>query len=208
MANLNLMSFLRGGLGTGGFAEVNLTGGCGWRPASRTADLFGLGVGWCAPDDAQIPVPLPFSLPDRATAEVFYRLAVTPNLAVTPAYQLIVSPSLNPGVDSLSVLSVRARLVFLRVREGRSGAPNRKPSSSAGRAGPRRCPQPGATAPSPPPEGRDDGGPCSMKMGTMSAPWHYDTVNLDVSTGTPRRHLGRVSPSGLTQPPMSSKPLL
>ncbi len=112
MVQDNMMLFLRGGLGTGGFAEMNLTGGMGWRPASRTGDLFGLGVGWSKPDDAQIPVPLPFDLSDQVTSEVFYRLAITPNLAVTPVYQFILSPSLNPGVDTLSVLSFRARLAF------------------------------------------------------------------------------------------------
>ena len=112
MANDNLMWFVRGGLGTGGFAEINLTGGFGYRPSSRTGDLFGLGVGWSKPDDAQIPVPLPFDLRDQVTAEVFYRLAVTPNFAVTPVYQFIANPSLNPGKDTLSVLSFRARLAF------------------------------------------------------------------------------------------------
>lgn len=112
MANDNLMWFLRGGLGTGGLAEVNLTGGIGYRPPTRTADLFGLGVGWSKPDDAQIPFPLPFNLPDQVTSEVFYRLAITPNFAVTPVYQFIISPSLNPRVDTLSVLSFRARLAF------------------------------------------------------------------------------------------------
>jgi porin len=112
MVQDNMMLFLRGGLGTGGFAEVNLTGGMGWRPASRTGDLFGLGVGWSKPDDAQIPIPLPFDLPDQVTSEVFYRLAITPNFAVTPVYQFIISPSLNPGLDTLSVLSFRARLAF------------------------------------------------------------------------------------------------
>ncbi len=112
MVEDNLMLFLRGGLGTGGFAEINLTAGMGWRPQSRTADLFGLGAGWSKPDDAQIPVPLPFALRDQLTAEVFYRLAITPNLAITPVYQLIINPTLNPGRDTLSVLSFRARLAF------------------------------------------------------------------------------------------------
>jgi carbohydrate-selective porin OprB len=112
MVQDNMMLFLRGGLGTGGFAEINLSGGMGWRPASRTADLFGLAVGWSKPDDAQIPVPLAFDLPDQVTSEVFYRLALTPNLAITPVYQFIVSPSLNPGINTLSVLSFRARLAF------------------------------------------------------------------------------------------------
>jgi hypothetical protein len=112
MVRDNMMLFLRGGLGTGGFAEINLSAGMGHRPASRTGDLFGLALGWTKPDDAQIPVPLPFDLRDQATAEVFYRLAVTPNLAFTPFYQLIVNPSLNPGATTLNVLSFRARLAF------------------------------------------------------------------------------------------------
>lgn len=112
MANENMMWFLRGGLGTGGFAEINLTGGLGYRPSSRTADLLGVGVGWSKPDDAQIPIPLPFALRDQLTAEVFYRLAITPNIAVTPVYQFILNPSLNPTKDTLSAFSFRARLAF------------------------------------------------------------------------------------------------
>jgi hypothetical protein len=102
----NMMLHLRGGPGTGGFAEINLTGGMGWRPASRTADLFGLGIGWSKPDDAQVPVSLPFALRDQTKAEVFYRLAIT------PFYQFMLNPSLNPGADTLSVLSLRARIAF------------------------------------------------------------------------------------------------
>lgn len=112
MVQDNMMLFLRGGLGTGGFAEMNLSGGMGYRPTSRTADLFGLAIGWTKPDDAQIPIPLPFALRDQATAEVFYRLAITPNFAFTPVYQLVVNPSLNPGAETLNVLSMRARLAF------------------------------------------------------------------------------------------------
>jgi len=112
MASENMMWFLRGGLGTGGFAEINLTGGLGYRPSSRTGDLLGIGAGWSKPDDAQIPVPLPFSLRDQLTAEVFYRLAITPNIAVTPVYQFMLNPSLNPTKDTLSAFSFRARLAF------------------------------------------------------------------------------------------------
>lgn len=112
MAGENIMWFLRGGLGTGGFAKVNLTVGMGYRPPDRQADLFGVGVGWSDPDDAQIPQQLPFALRDQGTLETFYRFALTPNIALTPAYQLIVNPSLNPSEDALSVFSLRARLAF------------------------------------------------------------------------------------------------
>jgi len=106
------MGFLRGGMGTGGFAEINLTGGLGYRPSSHTGDLLGVGVGWSKPDDAQIPVSLPFNLRDQLTAEAFYCLAITPNIAVTPVYQFMLNPGLNPTKDTLSAFSFRARLAF------------------------------------------------------------------------------------------------
>jgi len=84
MVQDKMMLFLRGGLGTGGLAEINFTGGMGWRPESRIADLFGLGIGWSKPDDARIPAVLPFDLRDQVTSDVFYRPALTPDLAVIP----------------------------------------------------------------------------------------------------------------------------
>ena len=46
------------------------------------------------------------------TAETFYRFHITPNFAITPDFQLIQHPALNPRVDTMWVTSVRARLVF------------------------------------------------------------------------------------------------
>jgi hypothetical protein len=116
MIGTNTMWFLRGGVGTGGFAKGNVTGGFGYRPPSRTADLFGIGLGWSKPDipDIQVPlpVPLPTSLPSQTVGEVFYRFALTPALAFTPDFQLIFNPSLDPRRDTLSVFSLRARLAF------------------------------------------------------------------------------------------------
>jgi hypothetical protein len=116
MLGANIMWFLRGGIGTGGFAKANLTGGFGYRPTSRTADLFGIGVGWSDPDIPEInvplPVPLPTSLPSQTVGEVFYRFALTPAFAVTPDFQLILNPSLDPRRDTLAVFSLRGRLAF------------------------------------------------------------------------------------------------
>ncbi|MBC7520153.1 MAG: carbohydrate porin [Sandarakinorhabdus sp.] len=116
MIGTNYMWFLRGGVGTGGFAKANVTGGFGYRPPSRTADLFGIGIGWSEPDIPEInvplPVPLPTNLPSQTVGEVFYRFALTPAFAVTPDFQLILNPSLDPGRNSLSVFSLRARLAF------------------------------------------------------------------------------------------------
>ena len=44
--------------------------------------------------------------------ETFYRFHLTPNLAITPDLQYIKDPSLNPGVDSLWVAGLRARITF------------------------------------------------------------------------------------------------
>jgi porin len=116
MIGANYMVFLRGGVGTGGFAKANVTGGFGYRPTERTADLFGIGIGWSDPEipDIQVPlpVPLPTNLPSQTVGEVFYRLALTPNFALTPDFQFILNPSLDPGRDTLAVFSLRARLAF------------------------------------------------------------------------------------------------
>lgn len=114
MAGDNLMWFLRGGIGTGGFASANVVGGLGYRPAERTADLFGFGVGWSQPEVPDIAVPLPpfRDLPSQVTGEIFYRLALTRFLAITPDVQLIIDPSLAPDRATLTVFSMRARLSF------------------------------------------------------------------------------------------------
>ena len=49
---------------------------------------------------------------DQYTAEVFYRLQVTENLAVTPDVQYIRNPAMNPAVEGVFVIGVRGRLAF------------------------------------------------------------------------------------------------
>lgn len=116
MIGTDYMWFLRGGVGTGGFAKANVTGGFGYRPPTRTADLFGIGIGWSDPEIPEItvplPIPLPTSLPSQTVGEVFYRFALTSNFAVTPDFQFILNPSLDPRRDTMAVFSLRARLAF------------------------------------------------------------------------------------------------
>ena len=116
MIGTDTMGFLRGGIGTGGFAKANVSGGFGYRPPTRTADMFGRALGWSNPDipeiDVPLPIPLPAGLPSQAVAEVFYRLALTSAFAVTPDFQLILNPSLDPRRATLAVLCLRARLAF------------------------------------------------------------------------------------------------
>lgn len=111
MVNPNMMVFVRGGASTGAFAKGNLTAGFGWRSPNRSSDLFGLAGAWVMPDQPNLGMPLP-QLRDQWTTEVFYRYQLTSNFAVTPDFQLIFNPSLNPTKDTLSVFSLRGRIAF------------------------------------------------------------------------------------------------
>ena len=72
--------------------------------AKRT-DLFGLAVNWGDP-------PKDSGLDAQTTTEVFYRLQLAQNLAVTPSFQYIADPGLNPGEDSITILGLRLRLTL------------------------------------------------------------------------------------------------
>ncbi|HTA87855.1 MAG TPA: carbohydrate porin, partial [Silvibacterium sp.] len=105
MIGSQYMWFVRSGWSVGHFNNWALSGGLGWRPAKTTADLFGAAFGWTRPT-----VPVPGGLRSQYTAETFYRFHVTPNFAITPDFQLIQHPALNPRVDTMWVTSVRARV--------------------------------------------------------------------------------------------------
>jgi porin len=51
-------------------------------------------------------------LDDQYTAELFYRLQLTYNLAITPDVQLIIDPALNPDENRTWVFGLRARLAL------------------------------------------------------------------------------------------------
>jgi len=65
-------------------------------------DQLGVGAGWGRPAER--------ALRDQYTAEVFYRLQVTSDFAVTPNVQVIFDPAANPAESSIDVYSLRARI--------------------------------------------------------------------------------------------------
>ncbi|UCD34719.1 MAG: carbohydrate porin [Nitrospiraceae bacterium] len=67
-------------------------------------DLLGLGLGWGKPSAA--------GLDEQWTAELFYRVQIAQNLAITPDVQLIIDPALNPDDDTIWVFGLRARLTL------------------------------------------------------------------------------------------------
>jgi porin len=71
-------------------------------------DVFGAGLGWGEPSADAFGK----GVDDEKVVEIFYRMQLTPELAVTPDLQVIFDPSQNPSEDRVTVVGARARLVF------------------------------------------------------------------------------------------------
>lgn len=113
--------FLRAGIGKGSpFGTGAIASGFGWRPNHAPRDLFGFALGWTNPqpplvEPLPVPAPFPVAIPNlrsQGTGELFYRISLIPNFALTPDYQLLIHPSLAPRQGSISVFSLRGRLTI------------------------------------------------------------------------------------------------
>ena len=102
-------AFLRGGYADdgGSLLQKSVSAGFLYQPAS-SGDQLGVGLNWGEPNESTFGPGLDAQL----TAEAFYRLQVTPQLAVTPNLEFIKDPALNQANDSLWVVGVRARLAL------------------------------------------------------------------------------------------------
>jgi porin len=70
----------------------------------KRSDLFGLGVNWGE--------PAADSLRDQYTVEMFYRLQLAQNVAITPSVQFLIDPAGNPTESDTTVFGLRARFTF------------------------------------------------------------------------------------------------
>ncbi|MEM6622672.1 MAG: carbohydrate porin [Pseudomonadota bacterium] len=103
------LPFLRGGFASDGGAllEASISAGFGWQPSPGPGqDLLGFGINWGRPNSNAFGP----GLGDQWTGEIFYRLNVTDNLAVTPDIQLIVNPALDPNKNAVGIFGLRVRL--------------------------------------------------------------------------------------------------
>lgn len=103
----SVRALLRYGYADNGGLEVRhiLSGGVAIAdPFGSTDDLLGVGAAWGEPQDS--------SLRDQYVTEVFYRVQLTPNIQLTPGYQVIINPSENPDDDVIGVFEIRFRLFF------------------------------------------------------------------------------------------------
>jgi porin len=91
--------------------ERSVNAGLAFQPnpiGDAAGNLLGLGVQVGAPNEALYGP----GLDDQYGMELFYRLQVTRELAITPDIQFLKNPALNPGVDDLWVFGLRARLAL------------------------------------------------------------------------------------------------
>ena len=101
--------FARGGFADdgGSLLDRSVSLGGGYQP-DGTDDWLGFGVNWGQPNDNLFGS----GLNDQYATEVYYRMQVTKELAITPDIQLLIDPALNPEENHIWVFGLRARLAF------------------------------------------------------------------------------------------------
>jgi porin len=99
------MPFFRAGWSDGEAPLMNraVTGGI-MRYCADRGDLTGIGVSWEDPSDR--------ALREQKSIELFYKLQLAQNLAVTPSLQVLIDPALNPNTNTLTVFGIRGRITF------------------------------------------------------------------------------------------------
>jgi porin len=108
------LMFTRGGFAEdgGSLLKRSVSIGGGYAPngmgAPGAGHQLGFGANWGKPNDALFGT----DLDDQYAMEVYFRLQVTKELAITPDVQLLIDPALNPDEDSIWVYGLRARLAF------------------------------------------------------------------------------------------------
>jgi porin len=103
------MPFLRGGYADdgGSLLEKSISAGVLYQhnPGSH---LLGLGLNWGEPNETTFAP----DLDDQVTAELFYRINLTQQLAITPSLEYLRNPALNPQEDSIWIVGVRLRFAM------------------------------------------------------------------------------------------------
>ena len=91
--------------------QKSVSAGIGYQPnpiGGVAGSLLGFGANWGQPNEAVFGS----GLDDQYAIELFYRLQVTKEIAITPDVQFLINPALNPDEDNIWVFGLRARLAF------------------------------------------------------------------------------------------------
>lgn len=98
------LPFVRGGYSedAGTLAEKSVSIGTGYLGLGKEGNTLGVAINWAEIDGAD----------DQYTTELYYFMKVLPSLEITPTFQWIKNPALNPSESSLTVVGLRARVAF------------------------------------------------------------------------------------------------
>lgn len=104
-----VMPFLRGGWTeeSGSLLGKSVSAGVGYQPPGHR-DLVGVGLNWGEPNETTFGP----GLDDQYAVELFYRLQLTEEVAITPSVNLLIDPALSPEEDSIWVFGVRGRIAM------------------------------------------------------------------------------------------------
>jgi porin len=108
------LAFARGGFAEdgGSLLEKSVSVGGGYAPNGiglpGSGQLLGFGANWGQPNSSLFGT----GLDDQYTMEMYYRLQVTREFAITPDVQLLIDPALNTEEDTIWVFGFRARLAL------------------------------------------------------------------------------------------------
>jgi len=104
----NWLCFARGGFAEDGGSLLERTVSVGAsfheQPIGLPGNQLGFGFNWGQPNDSLFGS----DLDDQYAAEVYYRLQVSREIAITPDLQLLIDPALFPDEDTIWVAGLRA----------------------------------------------------------------------------------------------------
>ena len=106
--------FARAGYAEGGgsLLQTSVSAGAGYTPGGLqvlgSGSQLGFGFNWGRPNEAVFGS----GLDDQYALEMYYRIQVTKELAITPSVQLLIHPALNPQEDTTWVGGARMRFAF------------------------------------------------------------------------------------------------
>ncbi len=103
-----LVAFFRFGIGDDDITLVErfVSGGLALeRPFGRKHDLVAFGVAWSDPSSGA-------GVRDETLLELYYRLQLSPSIALTPDLQIAVDPASDPKHDTIVIGGVRFEIVF------------------------------------------------------------------------------------------------
>ena len=71
---------------------------------AQSDDRIGAGLTWAEPASS--------GLDDQKAIDMFYRVQVTPQVAISPTLQVVIDPVRNPNEDEIFTMGIRTRFAF------------------------------------------------------------------------------------------------